>query len=102
MAEFVTQRDRRRALAADRPYIPLTPMGILPLLKAFLFDPFDPEWNCDSKRKIGVPVCVGCLRVFSGGCWGMGGGGCGVCVPLCRRHVHLHPQPASISSAPTP
>jgi hypothetical protein len=64
VAEFVTQRDRRRALAADRPYIPLTPMGILPLLKAFLFDPFDPEWNCDSKRKIGVPVCVGCLCFF--------------------------------------
>ena len=54
--EFVQVREARRALTAARPFIPLTPMGILPLLKAFLFDPFDPEWSCDTKRKIGTPV----------------------------------------------
>jgi hypothetical protein len=27
-------------------------------LRAVYFDPFDPEWSCDTRRKIGTPMYV--------------------------------------------
>ena len=59
MDEFVKVRDVRRALAAARPPVQGTPWaGEQQMLRAFFFDPFDPEWSCDTRRKIGTPTYV--------------------------------------------
>jgi hypothetical protein len=54
--EYVALRDARRALAAARP--PLTPApgtSLSAAIRAAIFEPYDAEWSCDSKRKIGTP-----------------------------------------------
>jgi hypothetical protein len=55
--EFVQIRKGRRRLAETRPAIEKGPgWGPSTWLRSFVFDPFDPEWNCGSKRKIGIAV----------------------------------------------
>jgi hypothetical protein len=54
--DLVTARDGRRARVASRP--PVGGNSRVDDTRAFFFDPFDPEWSCDSRRKVGVPRSV--------------------------------------------
>jgi hypothetical protein len=57
--EFVTLRTARRTLAENRGMVGSTAWASAEaMFSAFFFDPFDPEWSCDTKRKIGTPTCV--------------------------------------------
>ena len=57
-------RAARRDMDANRPPIRDAWVSARELLRLFFFDPYDPEWSCDSKRKIGIAKCVAHGGVF--------------------------------------
>jgi hypothetical protein len=58
--EFVAARDARRVMDANRPPITDVSWATAPqLLRAVFWDPYDPEYSCDSKRKTGIPRANG-------------------------------------------
>ena len=93
MNEFVKLREARRAMDQARPQINNAWVSARELLRLFFFDPYDPEWSCDSKRKVGIAKYVAWMMRSAAAV----GGNVGSLLQLAVAAVVCRCDPASCS-----